>query len=357
MNIWDSISLVNSGFTLAAFLAAVAAWVYRQKILEKEKLLRTAPEAKRAELVAAAMEFFHVDTRRLTKQQQFEIALQQIRARAQRTLWTTILIGIIAIVAAVTVFATTKNSVVTRPTTFFKIVDGETGDAVRCALTVEYVADGVPGQNRTVESRELGQFDLPGKVTITDVRGFDGYDFQRQEKVEVSDGRSVIKLKRNDRFADAILPRAFKVTVPTAAFDKALSEPDQPDPDQVKFECDNKTPYTVDLFFYRYFPPPKRPQYLSDSLTGPVTCPPGVTLVWDSFGTARGGAFSFFASVGGSTATRIRDDTGELEPAYVLNSLNPQLVLRPSGDWFTGEVQHVFHSATPGEPKRSGHDE
>jgi hypothetical protein len=350
MNIWESIPLINTGFTLAAFLAAVAAWVYRLKILEKEKLLRTAPEAKRAELVAAAMEFFHVDTARLTKQQQFEIALQQIRARAQRSLLTTILIGIIAIVLAVTVYATTKNSVVTRPTTFFKILDGDTGDAVRCPLTIEYVADGVPGKDIQLDAEEQGQFDLSGKVTVTNVTGFPGYDFRREDKPETRDGRQVIKLWRNENFAKAISPGKPDVSVPTSSYEEAQKVPGKPDPNDVKFTCKNDTKYTVELFYYRYFTPDQLPMFLADAPIGPETCKPGVTPAWDSFGDAPGGAFYFFASVGGSKAKLITNGRGETKPAYILNALNPQLVLSDDDGWLRGEVRLVLGSTGPPTP-------
>ena len=39
---WEAIGYVTSGVTLAAFLAAVAAWIYRHKLVEQERLIKAA---------------------------------------------------------------------------------------------------------------------------------------------------------------------------------------------------------------------------------------------------------------------------------------------------------------------------
>jgi len=79
---WEAIKYVGSGLTLAAFLAAVAAWVFKNKINEKERLIRSAPAEDRSKLVMTTLEFFSVDARGLTQDQQYGLALRQIRARA-----------------------------------------------------------------------------------------------------------------------------------------------------------------------------------------------------------------------------------------------------------------------------------
>ena len=110
-NIWNTVAQVGSGITLAAFIAAVAAWVYRVKSLEKVRLISTAPEAERARLVESALEFFPVDTSTLTGPKKVELALAQIRARADQSRRTAILVGLIAVLAAgVTVYAIAQNS-------------------------------------------------------------------------------------------------------------------------------------------------------------------------------------------------------------------------------------------------------
>src|SRR6266700_5775119 len=100
---WEAIAYVTSGVTLAAFLAASAAWLYRNKIVQQERLIRTAPESDRAALVDRALEFFKVNTEKLTREQQFELAVKQIHARASRFRISAIVVTVIALLAATVV--------------------------------------------------------------------------------------------------------------------------------------------------------------------------------------------------------------------------------------------------------------
>lgn len=97
---WEAIAYVSSGFTLAAFVTAVIAWVLKEKSEEKGRLISAADNEVKAKLVRDALEFFHVEIGNLTKEQQFKIALEQIRNRANRFKTIAILIGFLAIVAA-----------------------------------------------------------------------------------------------------------------------------------------------------------------------------------------------------------------------------------------------------------------
>jgi hypothetical protein len=108
---WPAIAYVSSGLSLAAFLAAAIAWILKTKSEERERLIRTANESDRAPLIQDALEFFHVDSAGLTKQQQFEIVLEQIKGRGQRFRLTTVAICFLALLAAcVAAFAITRNS-------------------------------------------------------------------------------------------------------------------------------------------------------------------------------------------------------------------------------------------------------
>jgi hypothetical protein len=98
--VWQAIAYVSSGVSLAAFLAAAIAWVLKAKSEERERLIRTASESDRAPLVRDALEFFHVDAAGLTKQQQFQVALEQIRARGQRFRLIAAVICFLALLAA-----------------------------------------------------------------------------------------------------------------------------------------------------------------------------------------------------------------------------------------------------------------
>lgn len=97
---WDAIKYVGSGLTLAAFVAAVIAWVIKSKLEERGRLIKGAKEDDRASLVRDALEFFHVDTSDLTKAQQYQLALEQIRARGQRFKIIAVIVCVIAALGA-----------------------------------------------------------------------------------------------------------------------------------------------------------------------------------------------------------------------------------------------------------------
>ena len=96
---WHSISLVTSGITLAAFLAAVAAAAYVRWAAQNEKLIRSAPAKERARLVEQALATFHIDAAQLTRGQQFELAMEQIRARRHRSAIASATVLAIAVIA------------------------------------------------------------------------------------------------------------------------------------------------------------------------------------------------------------------------------------------------------------------
>lgn len=108
---WESIQYVTTGLTLVAFLVSVIAWVYKSKSEERERLIKTASEDKRADLVRSALEFFEVDTTGLTQEQKYELALAQIHARAQRFRTTAIVVCVLAVIlAVVTAYAISQDS-------------------------------------------------------------------------------------------------------------------------------------------------------------------------------------------------------------------------------------------------------
>lgn len=80
----DAIVNVTTGLTLIAFITACAALLAKNSSAKKERLIKSAPESERGPLVMAAMEFFHVNTGGLTKEQQYSIAIQQIGNRRDR---------------------------------------------------------------------------------------------------------------------------------------------------------------------------------------------------------------------------------------------------------------------------------
>ena len=103
---WNAIPYVTSGITLIAFIAAIVAWMYKSKLDERERLIRTAPEGDRGPLVRNALEFLNVETAGLGKEQQYKIALEQIQARGQRFKISAAVICFLAIIGAgITIYA------------------------------------------------------------------------------------------------------------------------------------------------------------------------------------------------------------------------------------------------------------
>lgn len=99
---WDAIQYVSSGVTLIAFVAAVVAWVYRQKLLSDSKLISNAPDSDRATLILARYgKLFDIDTSSLHKKQRYDLAIEQLRGRAKRFTNSAILVGVFAVLAAI----------------------------------------------------------------------------------------------------------------------------------------------------------------------------------------------------------------------------------------------------------------
>jgi HEAT repeat protein/Tfp pilus assembly protein PilF len=108
---WEAIKYVGSGLTLAAFIIAAIAWLLKSKSEERERLINLANDDERAGLVRDALEFFSVDTAGLTKAQQYQLALEQIRERAQRFKIVAVVVCIIAVLgAAIAAYALARSS-------------------------------------------------------------------------------------------------------------------------------------------------------------------------------------------------------------------------------------------------------
>ncbi len=106
---WSAIRYVTSGLTLTAFLATVVLSIYRRRMQSREKLIELAPGDKRASLVESTLEVFSIDTARLTREQAYTLAVEQIRARAKRYQINAIVLLIIFVISAI-VFALSFSS-------------------------------------------------------------------------------------------------------------------------------------------------------------------------------------------------------------------------------------------------------
>jgi hypothetical protein len=101
---WHAIQYVSSILTLVAFAIAAVLWGYILKIREQRRRIETAPEEDRAALVSKTLEFFDVDTAKLTKEQRYNVAILQIKARGDRYLQgllALIFLGVLCVAAFV----------------------------------------------------------------------------------------------------------------------------------------------------------------------------------------------------------------------------------------------------------------
>jgi endonuclease/exonuclease/phosphatase family metal-dependent hydrolase len=108
---WNAIQFVAGGSTLIAFIVAAAAAVYRRRLRHEESLVQSAPESERGRVLLARYSAFDIDTDKLTKQQRYNLAISQIRGRADRYKIAAIIIALLGLLlAVVTGFAIAKGS-------------------------------------------------------------------------------------------------------------------------------------------------------------------------------------------------------------------------------------------------------
>lgn len=91
---------ISSGLGLAAFIITAAVWIYKHNVEERGNLIKTARPEDRAQLVQDALEFLHIETADLTKEQKYHIALEQIKNRSNRFRLGLIFATIVAILAS-----------------------------------------------------------------------------------------------------------------------------------------------------------------------------------------------------------------------------------------------------------------
>jgi hypothetical protein len=106
-----AIPWVTGGLTLVAFIFATTALLYRRHLRHEERLIDSAPESDRAQLLLARYGAFDVKTENLTKHQQYDLAKTQIHGRAERFKIAAITIAVIGLIlAAITIVAIIQHS-------------------------------------------------------------------------------------------------------------------------------------------------------------------------------------------------------------------------------------------------------
>ncbi|MDA9408898.1 hypothetical protein [Bradyrhizobium sp. CCBAU 45384] len=94
---WQGIQYVTSALSLVAFIAAAAFYTIVRTSNARARLIETADPTARTELVKAELEFFDVKTEILTREKQFQVAIEQIRARARRFLITSVVVCVLGL--------------------------------------------------------------------------------------------------------------------------------------------------------------------------------------------------------------------------------------------------------------------
>lgn len=83
--LFKTIPLITTPLALLAFLAAAAVVAHARAIGRAESLIRTAPETDRRALVAGALSILNLRVDKLTRDQRFDLALEELRGRRLRS--------------------------------------------------------------------------------------------------------------------------------------------------------------------------------------------------------------------------------------------------------------------------------
>ena len=104
---WQAIQYVGTPVALVAFVVAVAATLVRARLTVAQRMIASAPEEQRAQLVERALQTYTLagDRDNLTREQKFALLCREIDKRAERFRITTITSIIVAIIVSGTVIA------------------------------------------------------------------------------------------------------------------------------------------------------------------------------------------------------------------------------------------------------------
>lgn len=135
MSPFEAIQYVGTPIALVAFIVALGAYVYRARLVERRKLIETAPEGERARLLDAAIrDFTTVNTENLTREQRYQLALRLIEVRAARFRTTALLGGAAAVLLAGVVLALPPSSEDEPLDLVVRVDDAAAGTFIRAGL-------------------------------------------------------------------------------------------------------------------------------------------------------------------------------------------------------------------------------
>ena len=98
---WDAVTGISTGVALAAFLAAAALSAYRYNLKSRARVIRSLPADSRGEALARELNAFGLDASRLSREQQFQLALREFDIRRARLRLTTVVVIILAVIPGV----------------------------------------------------------------------------------------------------------------------------------------------------------------------------------------------------------------------------------------------------------------
>ncbi|EJN31344.1 hypothetical protein PMI35_01479 [Pseudomonas sp. GM78] len=171
---WGIIANISTWISLIAFLAATAAWVFKVHSARDERLIRTATTEQQATLVRKVLATTDINTDKLTKDQQYKLALEQTQNRVKTFKITAIVVCFLATIAlSVTTFAIYMNTTIDPPpdnearfdVKFESIKYFKVGKQIRAQLTLH----AFPLTNKNTEAATI----FTGKI---DVHNEDLYD-------------------------------------------------------------------------------------------------------------------------------------------------------------------------------------
>jgi hypothetical protein len=102
---WQAIGTVSEGVTLVALLAAVLAAVFYRRAVVQERLVRSFASQDRRQAIPVLRAYVPAEAVGLAPEQQFLLAREQIRRRAERWRQGAMILGPVVLISAAVVLA------------------------------------------------------------------------------------------------------------------------------------------------------------------------------------------------------------------------------------------------------------
>jgi len=217
---WQAISYIGTGLSLVAFLAASAVWIYRNKVKQTENLIKSAPSKDRGKLVEHWLEVFKIDPINLTKDQQYNLALIQIKNKAKRFYTTALIIVSIALVfLIITALAITKSK--DELPNSSKNLGGYNYKIDESVLIFDFTHHKIDSLNLKQDSTVMNRFDLVEKTDDTDddyiIRS--GTNGDKQIGQSITHGNSAdFKELEKGALTSLSLKHVYELRIPTEKF-------------------------------------------------------------------------------------------------------------------------------------------